>query len=213
MEIFEVMESTGACRYYKPDPVPDSVLKKCFDAARFGPQGGNRQPVRWVVVRDQRAKTQLRDWYLGPWAAYIANARKGAIAHGGPSHLIDMADHFANHLDAVPAIVVVCAHIKSLHVTDPNFDRPSVVGGASIYPSVQNFLLACRAQGLGTTLTTLLCAFEPQVKELLSIPDNYLTAAHIAVGWPERPFLKKLGRRPVAEAVFAEKFGNRMFAK
>ena len=213
MDLFEAMESAGTCRYYKPDPVPDSVLKKAFDASRFGPQGGNRQPVKFVVVRDQKTKTQLKQWYLGPWASYIANARKGTIGHEGPAHMLDRADHFANHLDEVPVIVVVCAHIKSLHVTDPNFDRPSVVGGASIYPSVQNFLLACRGMGLGTTLTTLLVAFEPQIKELLSIPAEYLTAAHIAVGYPAQPFLKKLKRRPVEEAVFAEKFGSPMFAK
>jgi len=213
MDLFEAIESAGTCRFYKPDPLPDSVLSKAFDAARFGPQGGNRQPVRWVVVRDPAAKTQLKHWYLQPWGAYIANARKGAISFGGASRLLDAADHFANHLDEVPAIVVVCAEIASLHVTDPDFDRPSVVGGASIYPSVQNFLLACRALGLGTALTTLLCSFEPQVKELLSIPDGFLTAAHIAVGYPSRPFLKKLKRQPVEGMVFAEKFGFPLLAK
>src|SRR5882757_3263172 len=131
MELIEAMESNATCRLYKPDPVPDSVLKAAFDAARFGPQGGNRQPIRWVVVRDSQTKKQLKEWYLGPWTTYIANARKGAINIGAPSRLFETADNFAHHLDEVPAIVVVCAHIKSLHVTDPNFDRPSVVGGAS----------------------------------------------------------------------------------
>jgi len=92
-------------------------------------------------------------------------------------------------------------------VTDPNFDRPSVVGGASIYPSVQNFLLACRNLGLGTALTTLLCEFEPQIKQLLSIPADFLTAAHITVGYPAKPFPKKLKRRPVEEIVYSERFG------
>jgi nitroreductase len=210
MDLIEAMESAATCRTYKPDPVPDSVLKQAFDASRFGPQGGNRQPIRWVVVRDPKVKRQLRDWYLEPWTAYVANARKGAINIGASSRLLDVADNFAQHLDEVPAIVVVCAHIASLHVTDPNFDRPSVVGGASIYPSVQNFLLACRNLGLGTALTTLLCAFEPQIKELLSIPADFLTAAHIAVGYPIKPFPKKLKRRPVEEIVYAERFGNLM---
>ncbi|MDO8433403.1 MAG: nitroreductase family protein [Candidatus Binatus sp.] len=213
MDLIEVMESNATCRSYKPDPVPDSVLQAAFDAARFGPQGGNRQPIRWVVVRDPKTKKQLKEWYLGPWTAYIANARKGAINIGASSRLLDRADNFAHHLDEVPAIVVVCAHIASLHVTDPDFDRPSVVGGASIYPCVQNFLLACRNLGLGTALTTLLCAFEPQVKELLSIPADFLTAAHIAVGYPAEPFPKKLKRRPVEEIVFAERFGVPMLGR
>jgi nitroreductase len=213
MNLTEVIESAGTCRYYKTDPVPDEVLKVAFDASRFGPQGGNRQPVRWIVVRDPKVKAQLKQWYLPRWNVYLANARKGAIGVGGPARLLEVADHFANHLDKVPVIAVVCAKIASLHVTDPDFDRPSVVGGASIYPCVQNFLLACRDLGLGTALTTLLCAFEPQVKELLSIPDDHLTAAHITVGYPVRPFPKKLKRQPVEEIVFAEKFGAPLLAK
>jgi nitroreductase len=213
MDLIEAMESTPSCREYKPDAVPDSVLRQAFDAARFGPQGGNRQPIRWVVVRDAKIKRQLKEWYLGPWTAYIANARKGAINLGSSSRLMDIADNFAHHLDEVPIIVVVCAHIASLHVTDPNFDRPSVVGGASIYPSVQNFLLACRNLGLGTALTTLLCEFDPQVRELLSIPADFLTAAHIAVGYPAKPFPKKLKRRPVDEIVYADAFGAPLLTK
>src|SRR5260370_39219189 len=124
MDLIEAMESAATCRTYKPDAVPDSVLKAAFDAARFGPQGGNRQPIRWIVVRDPKTKRQLRDWYLGPWTAYIANARKGAINLGASSRLMDIADNFANHLDEVPAIVVLCAHIGSLAVTDPHFRPP-----------------------------------------------------------------------------------------
>jgi nitroreductase len=64
MDVIEVIRTTGACRYFTPDPVPDAVLKRLFDAARYGPQGGNRQPVRFVVVRDPVVKKQLKEWYL-----------------------------------------------------------------------------------------------------------------------------------------------------
>src|ERR1700686_1522076 len=104
MDLIEAMESAVTCRTFKPDPVPDAVLKAAFDASRFGPQGGNRQPIRWIAVRDRAPKRQLRDWYLGPLTAYIANARKGAINIGAPSRLMEIADNFAHHLDEVPAI-------------------------------------------------------------------------------------------------------------
>ena len=86
-----------------------------------------------------------------------------------------------------------------------------MVAGASIYPSVQNLLLAARTEGLGTALTTLLCAVEPKVKELLSIPDGVATAALIALGYPEKGFPKKLARKPVEEIAFGDTYGAKMF--
>ena len=89
--------------------------------------------------------------------------------------------------------------------------RDPVVYGGSIYPSVQNLLLACRNEGLGAALTTLLCHHEPKVKELLNIPDGVATAAHIAIGWPAKPFPKKLSRRPVSDYSYIESYGESMF--
>ncbi len=212
MDLLEAMQSTWTCRRFKTDAVPDAVLRRALAAARFAPQGGNRQPVRWILVRDPDRKRQLKEWYLEPWSAYVAAAREGAIKIGGATRLIDAADYFAQHLDQVPVIAVVCAETASLHATDLGLDRNSVVGGASIYPTVQNFLLACRAEGLGTALTTLLCAAEPRVKALLEIPAEFLTAAHVAVGWPAQPFPRRLARRPIEGAVFLDRFGAPAFA-
>lgn len=209
MDLIEAMTTQGTCRFYTDEPVPDEVLYRAFSAARFGPQGGNRQPVRFVVVRDPDKKRQLKEWYLVPWKAYMAGTESGEIEIGTPSakRVVANADYFAERLDEVPAIVVVCADPAGIHPTDTELGRLSVVGGASIYPVVQNFLLACRNEGLGTALTTLLCIFEPQVKELLGIPDDLITAAHIAVGWPARPFPTKLERSPVEEIVFSDTYG------
>jgi nitroreductase len=216
VDLLEAIRTNGTCRLFRSDPVPDEALRRAFDAARFAPQGGNRQPVRWIVVRDRARKKQLRDWYLEPWKVYVAGIREGAVRVGGGdggarAQLVELADRFAENLHEVPVLVVVCAEEASLHATDRDLDRRSVVGGASIYPAVQNFLLGCRAEGLGTALTTLLCAFEPKVKKLLAIPDGFLTAAHVAVGYPERPFPKRLARRPLEDAVFGERFGERLF--
>jgi nitroreductase len=207
MELLDAVRSTKTCRAFRPDPVPDAALLRAISAARYAPTGGNRQPVRFIVVRAPEARRTLRDWYLGPWKTYLESARAGAVRIGGATTLLDRADRFAEHLHEVPAIVVVCAELAALHPSDAHLGRLSIVGGASVYPAVQNFLLACREEGLGTALTTLLCMFEPQVKELLGIPDGFATACHIAVGYPAHPFPQELKRRPVAEVAFGERFG------
>jgi nitroreductase len=192
----------GTCRFYKPDPVPDDVLARAIDLARFAPTGGNRQGVRFVVVKDEDKRGQLAEWYLPLWERYL----RGADVASAPP-MVRNADHFARHLADVPAIVVVCANMGDLLATDSRLDHLSVVGGCSIYLSVENFLLGCREQGLGTAVTTLLCAAESDVRKLLDIPDDFLTAAHIAVGWPARPFPQRLNRRPLTEVAFADTFG------
>lgn len=212
MELSEAMRSVGTCRYYRSDPVPDEVLREAFDVARFGPQGGNRQPVRWIVVSDQARKQALQDLYLPMWKAYLGGIGEGTVNVGALPKTVRDADHFAEHLAEVPVIVVVCAEVDGLHPTDLELDRVSVVGGASIYPTVQNLCLALRERGVATALTTLLCHAEPQVRELLQIPDEFLTAAHVAVGYPAKNFPTKLTRSPVEDIVALDTFSARYFA-
>lgn len=204
----EAIAGAGACRYFTPDPVSDEVLARLFEAARFGPQGGNRQPVRYVVVRDPDLKLRLRDWYLQVWESVAGGYRAGP----GADRVVTSADDFARTMHETPVLIVVCAVLRDLTITDAGLDRPGVVGGASIYPSVQNLLLAARAQGLGGLLTTLLCRFEPEVKQLLGIPDELITAATLAVGHPARPLPTRLRRRPASEVVFADRYGEPLFA-
>jgi nitroreductase len=202
MEFRDVIETTGTCRFYRPDPIPADVLTRVLDAARYAPTGGNRQGVRFVVVRDAEKRRRLKELYLPLWETYSSRA---AVRPGAPKpRLLENADHFARHLDEIPVLIVVCAQLADLMATDRHLERLSIVGGASVYPSVQNLLLAARAEGLGTALTTLLCALEPQVKELLAIPDGMATAATITLGYPAKGFPKKLARRPLAEICFAD---------
>jgi nitroreductase len=93
-------------------------------------------------------------------------------------------------------------------ITDAKLDRPSVVGGASVYTAVENLLLACRAEGLGCVLTTLLCEREPEVKELLGIPAPWGTAAAIPIGYPVGRGHGPLVRRPVTELTFLDAWGK-----
>jgi nitroreductase len=209
MDVIETIKTTGACRYFRPDPVPDDVLERVFDAARFGPQGGNRQPVRYIVVRDPALRNQLAEWYLPYWNRIVDMASRGE--YRGSARLLSDGTHMANHFGEIPVLVVVCAVLGDLARTDAELDRPGIVGGASVYPSVQNLMLAARNEGLGTTLTTLLCAVEPQVKDLLNIPPELITCATIALGYPERPLPKKLTRGPVSTMVFCDHYGEPLF--
>ena len=210
MELADLTHSAVTTRYFTPDPVPDDLLLRALDHARYAPQGGNRQAVHFVVVRDADHRRQLRDWYLQPWTAYYEGARSGEIGVGTPDaeRALRHADHMARHLHEVPVIVVVCFEVAGVHPTDTELDRVPIVGGGSVYPAVQNFLLGCREVGLGAALTTLLCMFEPQVKELLGVPDGFGTAAHIAVGHRAKPFPASLQRKPLSEMVHAGRWGR-----
>jgi nitroreductase len=214
MEFHDVVSTAWTNRFYTRDPVDIAVLEQAFDAARYGPQGGNRQPVHFIVITDPAVKAQLKEWYLVPWNEYLDHARTADIAIGGQANFevpeyLKKADDFANELDEIPVLVMVVAELAGLHPTDLDTGRLSIVGGGSVYPAVQNFLLGLRNVGLGGAMTTLLCHYEKEVKDLLEIPDGYITAACIAVGWPSRGFPKKLSRKPVEEYYSIGTFGNR----
>ena len=174
--------------------------------------------MRFLVVTDPAKKQQLAEWYLVPWKAYMEQAQSGGeaieaqsgdakatwLGMTNPRKALADADHFAEHYATHPAIVVVLADIEDTHPTDTDLDRLSIVGGASVYPAVQNFCLALRDQGVATTFTTLLCAYEPQVKELLGVPADLSTAAFIVAGYPAKAFPTKLHRRPVEDIAFLD---------
>ncbi len=224
MELDEAMRTQHACRYYRDDPVPDEVLYRATELARFAPNGGNRCAVRFVFVRDARLRSQLGEWYLPLWEEVAAAARAGAAplaAAGGqlkstrtgfrdPARTMADTDNFARRFGQHPVIIVVCADLAETHPTDTELGRLSIVGGASVYPMAQNLCLALRAQGVATTFTTLLVAREPDVKELLGIPEHVSTACHIVAGYPARPFPRHLHRPEATQLAFADYYGNHL---
>jgi nitroreductase len=217
MPLFEAMSTCRTVRRLRPDPVPDDLLRRVLRAATWAPSGGNRQPWRFLVVRDAARRRQLQELYLPLWrefsAAYAERLLALEPARRGPTErMLRAADHLAEHLHEAPLLVVVCVHLPDLAITDAGLDRPSVVGGASIYPAVQNLMLACRAVGLGAALTTLLCRKEPEVKALLGIPARWATCAHLPLGWPAGRGHGPLSRRPVESITYLDHWDRPLFA-
>jgi nitroreductase len=208
------MRCAPTSRRFKADPVPLEALVRALELARFAPSGGNRQGWRVVVVRDAEARLALRELYLPHWRAYMQLTGAAEMLEqpdrSDPARLrmLRRADEYANRLEQVPVHLVVGVRLGDLAVTDAGLPRQSIVGGASVYPFVQNLLLALRGEGLGAALTTLLVPAEAEVRRLLAIPDDIALAAHVGVGQRSDPWPQQLSRRPVTEFAFAERFGQ-----
>jgi nitroreductase len=211
--LYQAMRTLRAVRRLRPDPVPEDVLFRVLEAASFAPTGGNVQPWRVVVVRDRAKMARLGELYAERWHAWAQQHR--ALLADAPEEvrasnerMIAAGDHLADHFARVPVLAVFCFNPKQMAITDLGLDRPSVVGGASVYPAVQNLLLACRAEGLGCVLTTLLCQREAEVRALLAIPDPWGTAAAVPIGWPLLRGHGPISRRPVAKLAFDDRWGE-----
>lgn len=216
-DLYEAASTTRAVRRLRPDPIPEPVLRRVLQAATWAPSGGNLQPWHVIAVRDPVRKKGLAELYHGLWSDYAAQrrallARLPDAMRAPAEKLLRSGDYLADHLHEAPVIASFCFHPERLTITDTELGRPSVVGGASLYPAVQNLLLACRAEGLGCVLTTLLCAREKQVRELLEIPEPWATCAFVPIGWPVGGGHGPLSRRPVEQVAFADRFGEALFA-
>jgi nitroreductase len=212
-ELYEAMRCAPSTRRFTEDPVPREALERVLDAARFAPSGGNRQGWRVVVVKDADKRRALRDLYLPYWRVYIggtSDAQAPADRELDPARvrMVRRANEYAERMDEVPVHLVVGVRLDDLAVTDAGLPRQSIVGGASVYPFVQNLLLGLRSEGLGAAMTTLLIPAEAEVKRLLEIPDDVALAAHIGVGERLDPWPQRLARRPVEEFAFAEVYGE-----
>lgn len=188
-DLYETMSTLRAVRRLRPDPIPDEVIERVLQAACWAPTGGNQQPWKVIVVDDPDRKAKLADIYRPEWQRYA----KGYTARleGMPEdaaekwkRTIKAGDYLADNLAEAPAILMFCADFRAMAVTDAKLDRISLVGGGSVYPPVQNAMLACVAEGLGCTLTTLHCLREDEVKTALEIPDPWATAAMVPIGYP-----------------------------
>jgi nitroreductase len=199
MDIFEVIYSTRAMRRLKPDPVPDELVWKVLDAAIRAPSGGNRQPWNFIVVRDRAVKEKIAAWYLEAWTASYGRAKDAMLANPEMAKTFRSADWLANHLAEVPVWIIPTIAASGVAPVSP--------AGASIYPAVQNLMLAARALGLGTCLTTLHRAHEADVRQLLGVPDGTETMCLIPLGWPRGKFGAG-PRLPVEKVTYWDKWGQ-----
>jgi nitroreductase len=215
--LYEVMRCAPSTRRFSERPVPREIIARVLENARFAPSGGNRQGWRVIVVTSADTRRGLRELYEEPWRAYteqtgaravLDNPEAAANLPPGRVRMLRAADDFAHDFDRVPVHMVICVQLDTLAIVDSSLDRPSIVGGASVYPFVQNILLGLRAEGLGAAFTTLLAPAEPQVRELLGLPDGVALAGHISVGYREDPWPRRLSRDPVSSFAFADRWGE-----
>ena len=204
MDMFEVIHTLRAMRRLKPDPLPDDVLRRILEAAIRAPSGGNRQPWFFLVVRDHESRKHLAEfWHVGyqellkvPAYARAASG-EGTVAQ---QKMMRSVQYLAEHLHEVPVHLIVCM--------DTEGQPPSFGHGSSIFPAIQNLMLAARALGVGTVLTTIHRYREAELKALLDIPAHIVTAALIPMGYPRGQFGAG-PRKPLDDALFFERWGQK----
>jgi nitroreductase len=203
MDFFDTVTTQRAIRRLKSDPIPEAMLRQIMDAAICAPSGGNRQGWSFLVIRDAARRARLGELYREAGGELLKTPYYRGASTAPPDSregkMIASASHLSEHLGEAPVLVLACIG------TDGT--RPTITTGASIYPAVQNLMLAARALGIGSCLTTVHRYREAQVKELLGVPPDVETVALIPLGYP----LGKFGRpprRPVAEVVHADHWGR-----
>ncbi|MBI4242017.1 MAG: nitroreductase family protein [Candidatus Rokubacteria bacterium] len=203
MDLFEAIHTQRAIRRLKPDPIPDSVIRQLLEAAICAPSGGNRQGWVFIVIRDPDVKARLAELYREGFQEllkipYYRDAGS-APPDSAAGKMLASAHHLAEHLQEAPILILAC--LKTEGTT------PGITMGSSIYPAVQNILLAARGLGIGSTLTTIHRFRDGQVKELLGVPAGVETAALIPLGYPFGKFGRP-PRKPVSEVTYFDRWGR-----
>ena len=198
-DLFEIIRSTRSMRRLKPDAVPVALLNQVLEAGTCAASGGNQQNWRFLVIRDAAIKAAAGALYRRGWHEVVGpRYRAGGSAPGtsaeGFERMLAAAEHLADHIHEAPVWIVPC-------LSGP---RGS---GASIYPAVQNMLLAARALGLGSTLTTRHLLHAKDADTALGLPEGVHSYAILPIGWPLGKF-GPVGRTVLADVVFSEKWGR-----
>jgi len=204
------MLTQRAVRKVLPDPVDDAVVLRCIELALHAPTGSNGQNWEFVVVRDREAKQRLRVQYQRAWSVY---GRMGQRLSGGPAGDESMAkilravEWQVEHFVDVPVVVVACLRGgRPPLVPLPAIGDSSFYG--SIYPAVQNLLLAARAMGLGASLITLPLWSTTVVRRILGLPLSVQPCCAVPLGWPVGRY-GPTTRKPVGDVVHLDRYGNR----
>jgi nitroreductase len=193
---FDVVFAQRACREYADTPVDDATIERILRAGTHAPSAENKQPWEFVVVRDSGAQKKIHDLTEAAWVTAGRAFSEGRI----PPELLKEVDYgiAGGGYRTAPVLVVVCADLeRGLPVTV----------GSSIFPCVQNMLLAASALGLGSALTTLVASAGDELRALLSLPEHVVPQAVIPLGVPAHP-LGPPRRAPVAEHAHRDRYGS-----
>ncbi len=199
LPLLEGLRTTRAIRRLKPDPVPLALVRKVCEAATFAPSGGNRQPWQFIALTDPERRAWIAERYRKAFDTYIRPAVEAAKDPGFPEKKRRMqraAIHLAEHLHEAPVQLFVAG-----------WTRRGEPQAQSLFPAIQNLLLACRAVGLGACLTTIHRAYGEEIDRYLGLPEKCPSIALIPIGWP----LGKYGQPPRAsidECFHDDRFGD-----
>jgi nitroreductase len=206
MPLREAMETQRAIRRLKPDPVDDEVLMRCIDLALRAPTGGNMQNWEWIIVRDPTIKNRLGQLNRRAWRLYggLGKLQVRLRRDDRMRKILDAVQWQADHYEEIPVLVVPC--LRALRF--PLFPIWATSHYGSIYPAIQNFLLACRAEGLGAALTTLPLWSNSSARRALGLPFSVQPIAVIPVGWPRGKY-GPTTRKSAEAVVHHDRYGNR----
>ena len=205
MELYEAMRTTFSAREFTTAPLPDDILYKILEHARFAPNGGNRQGWHVIIVRDQATRQVLARLTEPAAKRYAAQQQAGESPWNTiePTKLdadtiarTSVPDRLTEPIMTAAVVLIICVDLKMVASTDCELDRVGVISGASIYPFAWNIMLAARHEGYGGNITTLAIAQEPELQRLLGIPPHVAVCAVMPMGQPVRQ-LTKLRRKAV----------------
>ena len=201
-DLFEIMRTTRSMRRLKPDPVPPVLIRQVLEAGTMAANGGNMQNWRFLVIRDPAIKAAVGTYYRRSWHEVVGpRYRAGGPAPGTTAErfgrMLDAAEYLADHFHEAPVWIVPCVAGA----------KPTRTTGSSIYPAVQNMLLAARALGLGATLTTLYLNFEREAEAAMGLPEGVHSYAIIPIGYPMGKF-GPVKRTALSDVVYDDQWGS-----
>ncbi len=225
MELLDAMRTTPSTRAFTDDPLPDDTLYDILDAARFAPNGGNRQAWKVIIVRDAATKRRITDLYELGMREYVAHMAEGLVpfvaseGHARTEPAVDLEaarelplPMSTDYIAECPVMLVILLDLTNCSAVDSGLDRLSIAAGASVYPFAHNILLAARERGFGGHFTSVLARQEPALRELLGIPPQYALATMLPLGKPVKE-ITRLRRAPVDEFTTIERFDGPAYTR
>jgi nitroreductase len=206
MPLGDAMRTQRAIRRLKPDPVDDKLILELIALAQKAPTGSNAQNWEFIVVKDRAVKERLGRLNNGAWRLYGGLGRRMVKNDPAMLRILDAVQWQADHFAEIPVIVVAC--LRGPRIPFPPIAATSYYG--SIYPSVQNLLLAARAAGLGAALITLPLWSTFLARRALGLPWSVAPCAVVPLGWPRGRY-GTTTRRPVGDVVHVDRYGNQPF--